>query len=77
MIFFKREEDVEKEFIRIKESNLEELSKEDPLIVNDISMEFKKKKKTFIAVNSLGFGVHKKECFGLLGKYGILKYFLI
>ena len=47
--------------------NLKEVSKDEPLIVNDISMEFEKKKQKFIAVNHLGFGVHKKECFGLLG----------
>ena len=46
------------------------ISKDDPLIVNDISMEYVKKDKKFIAVNHLGFGVHKKECFGLLGLNG-------
>ena len=33
-------------------------------------MEYIKKKEKFIAVNHLGFGVQKKECFGLLGLNG-------
>lgn len=58
------------EFKRIKELNLKKSSKDEPLIVNDISMEYIKKKEKFIAVNHLGFGVQKKECFGLLGLNG-------
>jgi hypothetical protein len=57
------------EFKRIKEANLSEISKQEPLIVNDLVMEFKKKNETFVAVNHLGFGVQQKECFGLLGNF--------
>ena len=65
----KLENDVASEFNRIADSDLEVISKQQPLIVNDIVKQFKKKGKgKFIAVNHLGFGVQPKECFGLLGK---------
>ena len=46
------------------------MSINEPLIINDITKDFTKKKKTFTAVNRLSFGVQKKECFGLLGLNG-------
>ena len=57
------------EFKRIKNTDLQSLSFKEPLIVNDLLMEYKKKKEKFVAVKHLGFGVQRGECFGLLGKY--------
>jgi ABC-type polysaccharide/polyol phosphate transport system ATPase subunit len=65
---FKLEDDVANEFSRIKNSDLYSLSKQQPLIVNNLLMEYKKKKEKFVAVNHLSFGVQQGECFGLLGK---------
>ena len=69
-ILLKLENDVCNEFKRIKESNLKRISKEEPLVVNDLTVKYIKKKSAFVAVNHLGFGVKKKECFGLLGLNG-------
>ncbi len=63
------EDDVSSEYERVK--NTKELSKIEPLIVNDVLKVFKKKKnENFVAVNHLSFGVQSKECFGLLGLNG-------
>ena len=65
------EDDVAREYERVKTNDLEELSKIEPLIVNDVLKVFKKgKKDNFVAVNHLSFGVQSKECFGLLGLNG-------
>jgi len=46
------------------------LSKKEPLIVSDLVKIYKKKKKDFVAVNHLTFGITERQCFGLLGLNG-------
>lgn len=64
LIFLKLEEDVKKESLRIKSSDLQERALEEPLIVNDLVKLFKKDGKPYAAVNNLSFGVLPNECFG-------------
>ena len=60
---------MEREFERIKNADLTELSKKEPLILNDILRVFEKvKNDTFVAIDHLSVGVKNKECFGLLGR---------
>lgn len=61
---------MEAESNRIRNSDLKQVSKEEPLVVHDLVRRFKKGKKDFIAVNNLSFGIAKKECFGFLGLNG-------
>ncbi|XP_041364383.1 uncharacterized protein LOC121379797 [Gigantopelta aegis] len=62
----KEEEDVARERTRIQQGH----TKEDILVVNDLSKVFKRGSNTFLAVDRLSFGVNKGECFGLLGVNG-------
>ena len=57
----------------MKSSNLDELSKKEPLIVSELHKVFTKgvcRSVSFHAVNNLSFGVQQNECFGLLGVNG-------
>lgn len=67
--FTKIENDVKHEIERVNKSNLKELAKTEPLIVNRIVKLYKKKKMYFAAVDSLSFGVKAQRCFGLLVGY--------
>ena len=62
LILLKLEEDVKKESLRIKSSDLQERALEEPLIVNDLVKLFRK--DGYTAVNNLSFGVLPNECFG-------------
>ena len=62
LILLKLEEDVKKESLRIKSSDLQERALEEPLIVNDLFKSFRK--DGYAAVNNLSFGVLPNECFG-------------
>ena len=66
----KLENDVEEEILRLKNSNLESLSKKEPLVVNKLVKIYKKGKVSVKAVNHLSFGVQREQCFGLLGLNG-------
>ncbi len=59
-----------KEIQRLKNSNLESLSRKEPLVVNKLVKVYRKGKANVRAVNQLSFGVQKKQCFGLLGLNG-------
>nr|QUF59429.1 ATP-binding cassette transporter Abca3-like1 [Brachionus angularis] len=64
------EDDVQKEIYRIKNSNLNLLSSNEPLIVNNLLKLFRKKNVNVSAVDNLCFGVKSHTCFGLLGMNG-------
>ena len=57
--------DVLQEEERVR-SNHEQVSHNDALVALNLTKTFKK----IVAVNNLTFGIHKKECFGLLGVNG-------
>lgn len=61
---------MEKEIQRLKNSNLESLSRKEPLVVNKLVKVYKKGRTNVRAVNQLSFGVQKEQCFGLLGLNG-------
>ena len=65
---------MQSEFDRIQNSDLDEISKSEPLIVSNLYKMFKKRKKPFVAVNRVSFGVNSNQCFGLLGLNGIKCY---
>lgn len=60
------ESDVRSEIERVTSSNLKDLAKTEPLVVNRIVKLFKKKQMYFAAVDNLSFGVKAQRCFGLL-----------
>lgn len=66
----KLEKDVEEESLRLKNSNLEKLSRREPLVVNRLVKMYKKNRVKVKAVNQLSFGVQRQQCFGLLGLNG-------
>ena len=49
---------------RISNSKIQDLSKEEPLIVRDLLKRFQKSKIYFNAVNNMSFGIKKADCFG-------------
>lgn len=55
---------------RIRNSDIVELSKREPLVVHNLMRRFRKGNVDFVAVNHLSFGVRRQECFGLLGLNG-------
>ena len=63
-IFWKLEIDVQNELDRVKNSDLKELAKDEPLVVAELFRKFRKSNKEFVAVNNLSFGISPKECFG-------------
>ena len=60
----KIEADVEEERVRVRGASLKELSKSEPLVVNNLFKTFKKGGEVFVAVDHLGFGVKRNEWFG-------------
>lgn len=64
------ESDVQFEYDRINQQDLENLKINETLVVKNICKAFKKGNKKFLAVNHLSFGIDKNQCFGLLGLNG-------
>ena len=63
------------EGFRLKNSNLESLSRAEPLIVYKLIKSYnnnhKKQQQRWVkAVNQLSFGIKREQCFGLLGLNG-------
>jgi ABC-type multidrug transport system ATPase subunit len=59
-----------RESLRIENSNINELVKNEPLVVKNLKKEFHKNRIAFMAVNNISFGIKSNECFGLLGLNG-------
>lgn len=72
---FKIDHDVQNELNRIQSSNLAQISQNEPLVVSNLFKRFKKRKKEFVAVDRLSFGVESNQCFGLLGLNGRILFF--
>ena len=64
------ESDVETEAERVKSSNINDLTKQEPFVVKNLSKVYSSRRGKSLAVRDLSFGVKSKECFGLLGLNG-------